>query len=206
MITSPDAVNCSNTELTPESQADRLNVGSKIQNDPELLVRQSFTRLSVQYVLNNDLALVYPLTQAVQNAVTLAYGEYDDSYRFQLAISLDESLTNAIVHGNLEVSSDARTGSFFEELMATRPLQKPYYDRRVYFDMTLDQQQIIIVVRDEGPGFDVASVPDPTAPENLDKPCGRGLALMRSFMDAVVYNASGNVVTMIKRAPCQAND
>jgi anti-sigma regulatory factor (Ser/Thr protein kinase) len=55
------------------------------------------------------------------------------------------------------------------------------------------------VIQDEGPGFDPASLPDPTDPENLDKVSGRGLLLMRTFMDEVSYNDRGNQVTMIKR-------
>ena len=51
-------------------------------------------------------------------------------------------------------------------------------------------------VRDEGPGFDPASLPDPTDPANLDRPCGRGLLLMRTFMDNVIFNDKGNEVTL----------
>jgi anti-sigma regulatory factor (Ser/Thr protein kinase) len=56
------------------------------------------------------------------------------------------------------------------------------------------------VIRDEGPGFDPASLPDPTDPENIEKACGRGLLLMRTFMDKVDYNRTGNQVTLTKRA------
>ena len=54
------------------------------------------------------------------------------------------------------------------------------------------------VVRDEGPGFDPSQVPDPTDPEHLENLCGRGLLLMRSFMDEVTFNMKGNEVTLIK--------
>ena len=50
----------------------------------------------------------------------------------------------------------------------------------------------------EGHGFDPEAVPDPTAPENLELPCGRGLMLMRSFMSRVEFNGRGNQVTMEK--------
>ena len=60
--------------------------------------------------------------------------------------------------------------------------------------------RIRYVIRDEGPGFDPATLPDPTDPANLDRPCGRGLLLMRTFMDDVGYNRSGNEVTLIKYA------
>ena len=55
------------------------------------------------------------------------------------------------------------------------------------------------VIRDEGPGFDPRELPDPTDPTNLERPSGRGLLLMRTFMDDVSYNDDGNQVTLIKR-------
>ena len=54
------------------------------------------------------------------------------------------------------------------------------------------------LVADEGPGFEPADVPDPTAAENLERPCGRGLMLMRHYMTAVEYNDRGNAVSMCK--------
>ena len=54
-------------------------------------------------------------------------------------------------------------------------------------------------IRDEGPGFDVNNLPDPTDPANLEKPSGRGMLLIRMFMDAVRYNDMGNEITLEKR-------
>ncbi|MGE0608143.1 MAG: ATP-binding protein, partial [Pirellulales bacterium] len=48
-------------------------------------------------------------------------------------------------------------------------------------------------------GFDPSKLPDPTDPANLEKASGRGLLLMRSFMDEVTYNATGNQITLVKR-------
>jgi serine/threonine-protein kinase RsbW len=53
-------------------------------------------------------------------------------------------------------------------------------------------------ISDEGPGFDPADVPDPTAVENLERPCGRGLMLMRYYMNEVSFNERGNAVSMRK--------
>jgi anti-sigma regulatory factor (Ser/Thr protein kinase) len=55
-----------------------------------------------------------------------------------------------------------------------------------------------VVVRDEGPGFDPARIPDPTDPDNLERLTGRGILLMRTFMDEIRYNDAGNEVTMVK--------
>src|SRR5438132_1325023 len=53
-------------------------------------------------------------------------------------------------------------------------------------------------ITDEGKGFDPSDVPDPTAIENLERPCGRGLMLMKHYMTEVEYNESGNSVSMAK--------
>ena len=60
------------------------------------------------------------------------------------------------------------------------------------------ENEIKFVVRDQGPGFNPSTLPDPTSPQYLDRPSGRGLLLMRAFMDAVIYNDAGNEVTLVK--------
>ena len=55
-----------------------------------------------------------------------------------------------------------------------------------------------IEIADQGPGFDPQDVPDPTADENLEKPGGRGVMLMRAYMDKVTFNRRGNRVSMVK--------
>jgi serine/threonine-protein kinase RsbW len=56
-----------------------------------------------------------------------------------------------------------------------------------------------ITIIDQGRGFDPSSVPDPRADENLEKPCGRGIMLMRAYMDEVDFSPKGNRVRMVKR-------
>jgi anti-sigma regulatory factor (Ser/Thr protein kinase) len=63
---------------------------------------------------------------------------------------------------------------------------------------TLTRQQATFVVRDEGKGFDPATLPDPTDPANLGKASGRGLLLIQTFMDRVEHNEHGNQITMTK--------
>jgi anti-sigma regulatory factor (Ser/Thr protein kinase) len=61
----------------------------------------------------------------------------------------------------------------------------------------------MISILDEGKGFNPKSIPDPTLPENLKKDCGRGLFIVRKYVDVLKFNAVGNRVTVIKknRAP-----
>ena len=62
----------------------------------------------------------------------------------------------------------------------------------------IGQERVVVEIEDEGPGFDVEDVPDPTAEENLEKPSGRGIMLMRAFMDRVEYLDRGNRVVLEK--------
>lgn len=119
----------------------------------------------------------------------------------RLGVALDEALTNAMWHGNLECSSKLREGDGreFDQLLTKRRQEPPYCDRRVEVTATFTPSVATIVIRDEGPGFDISQVPDPTDPENLVKASGRGLLLIRTFMDEVFHNATGNQITMIKR-------
>ena len=61
------------------------------------------------------------------------------------------------------------------------------------------------VVRDEGPGFDPATLPDPTDPAQLERTTGRGLLLIRAYMDEVAFNGAGNQITLTKRRTPPAN-
>jgi serine/threonine-protein kinase RsbW len=109
----------------------------------------------------------------------------DEDARHWVNVAVRESVINAIKHGN---ANDER--------------------KRVHVEFTpLDNGNapdgILIRVRDEGPGFDPAILPDPLAPENLLKASGRGIFLIRSFMDEVVLRRAaegGMEVVMVKRA------
>ena len=71
-------------------------------------------------------------------------------------------------------------------------------DKRVYVVYHVTPERFDIRITDEGTGFNPEDVPDPTAIENLERPCGRGLLLMRGFMTEVEYHGHGNVVRMSK--------
>jgi signal transduction histidine kinase len=116
-------------------------------------------------------------------------------------VALQEALTNACYHGNLEVSSELREIDHraFYRLAKERQQVPPFVNRRIYVSAKFMPDAVEYVIRDEGPGFDPSSLPDPTDPENLERPCGRGLLLMQTFMDEVQFNATGNEVRLVKR-------
>jgi hypothetical protein len=125
----------------------------------------------------------------------------DEIGLFQVSAALNEALHNAVEHGNLEIDSSLREKSSAEyfNLRRERMQVSPYRERRVRVIETLISTEATYVISDDGSGFDTSSVPDPTDPGNLIKPSGRGLMLMRTFMDEVLFNETGNQVTMVKR-------
>lgn len=116
----------------------------------------------------------------------------------EMLTALDEALTNALHHGCLELDSTLRENDrpAWVSLFQHRRSSPPYCDRRVYIHFVVDHHNVQFTVRDDGPGFAPASIPDPRLPDNIVKARGRGLLLMRTFME-VAYNDLGNEVVMI---------
>ena len=122
----------------------------------------------------------------------------------QIAIALAEALYNAIIHGNLDVASDLRDAgrdAEYGELIRTRANQAPYRDRTVEIVMTLMPDRIEWTITDQGVGFEVERLPDPTAPPHRFRFSGRGVLLMRALFDEVRFNEKGNQVTLAVLAP-----
>ena len=100
---------------------------------------------------------------------------YDDDTIFAIKLAFEEAVTNAVKHGNCNDHS-----------------------KRVHLRYYVDPSRVVLMVRDEGCGFCPQSVPDPTADENLERPSGRGLMLMQSYMTRVRYSETGNEVWLLK--------
>jgi CheY-like chemotaxis protein/anti-sigma regulatory factor (Ser/Thr protein kinase) len=153
-----------------------------------------------RFVLENDPELIPSLIGFLEGSLT-RMGICDENELIRVAVALREALINAMHHGNLEVSSQLRENDDkqYYRLLEERRRQDPYEDRRVHVLARETHREVMYVIRDEGPGFDPTKLPDPTDPVNLDKASGRGLLLIRTFMDEVQYNKTGNEITMIKR-------
>lgn len=162
-------------------------------------VLQGMTRRSSQFMIENDPALVPPLVSQLREDL-IEMGLCDLTGATRAGIALEEALLNAIYHGNLEVSSELRQNGdeAFHKLARERRTLEPYALRRVRVAARLTPSRASFLIIDQGPGFDVTKLPDPTHPDFLEKPSGRGVLLMRTFMDEVRYNATGNRVTLVK--------
>ena len=122
--------------------------------------------------------------------------------------ALGEAIINAVEHGNLELDSALREsddGSGYARLRDQRMTEPPYRDRRVEVIARLTKREAVYTIRDEGPGFNPDLLPDPTDPESLMRPYGRGMMLIRTFMDEVRHNEAGNEITLIKRCRPSGN-
>jgi serine/threonine-protein kinase RsbW len=101
--------------------------------------------------------------------------QFEEKEIFSIKLALEEALVNAIKHGNQMDRS-----------------------KKVHISYCVSPECFEIKITDEGKGFDPEDVPDPMAPENLERPCGRGLLLMRHYMTEVTYHAPGNRLVMSK--------
>ena len=103
---------------------------------------------------------------------------YPDASTFAVRLALEEAVVNGFKHGNR-----GREGS------------------TIQLRWTVGPKRVWIEVEDQGNGFEPERVPDPRAPENLERPSGRGIMLMRAYMSSVEYNEAGNKVTMVYERP-----
>ncbi len=129
--------------------------------------------MDAEVSIASDLAEARRVQNLIEEALqACGYSEHDI---FSIKLALEEALVNAIKHGNQ---------------------MDP--DKQVVVAYTITANRFDIRITDEGQGFNPEDVPDPTAPENLERPCGRGLLLIRGFMTEVQYHGNGNSVSMCK--------
>ena len=109
-----------------------------------------------------------------------AQAGFDEDVRDGISMAVREAMINAVLHGNAYDSA-----------------------KRVNLSLEQNGRELIITIGDEGKGLEPEEVPDPLAPENLMKQSGRGIFLIRAFMDEVRFRTlePGTEVTLIKRIP-----
>ena len=171
----------------------------------EDLLADSVSFAETHYTLQNDPRLIPALANRVRRqAVDLGIVHETDG--LQLAKAVAEALRNSMFHGNLELplgsldDSDPLSPADADVLALVRD-EPPYCDRRVFIQCKVSKAEVRIVIRDEGAGFDVGNIPDLDADaSNLSSGANHGLVLIRSFVDEVSFNSTGNQVTLVKRA------
>ncbi len=141
-------------------------------------------------------ALSYQLTKDLVPA-----GICNNTTAENIALSLQEALSNAMFHGNLEIPSSIREDKGVKGFNAEIEKRKDdprYASRSVKAEFELTRDYVEYIIEDEGKGFDHDALPDPRDPENFFKNSGRGLLIIRIHMDEVEWNETGNVVRLRK--------
>jgi serine/threonine-protein kinase RsbW len=140
------------------------------------------TEQRISYTLDSTLETVDSAEQAATRIA--ADNGFDEDEVMQIAMAVREAAVNAVLHGNA-------------------------YDpgKKVRLDFERTEGDLVITIRDQGAGLDPAKIPDPLAPENLLKTSGRGIFLIRSFMDEVQIHPSqtGTEIKLVKhvRGPAE---
>jgi DNA-binding NarL/FixJ family response regulator len=156
------------------------------------------------FVLENDPNLIAAFMKLVREELE-GMDLWDETGLIQVSVALQEAVTNAVFHGNLEVDSEHRQidERIFDRLAEERRHLEPYRSRKVRIHVQLDRDVARFSVCDDGPGFDTSALNRPVADADLSRIGGRGLLLIRAFMDDVSFNSYGNQIVMIKNRASQ---
>lgn len=130
---------------------------------------------ATKLVVSSELHAAKQLERTILDAVERE--DFPETCAFAIKLALEEAFTNAIKHVNRNDPS-----------------------KRITLRFRVTPEEAVIWVADEGDGFNPGAVPDPTLDENLNKPNGRGIMLMRAYMDELDFNETGSEVRLVKRS------
>jgi CheY-like chemotaxis protein len=155
------------------------------------------TKTDFEFELPNDPTLIEPLIDMVKQ-VAVSQGFASQNNRVQMAMALEHAVQNAMLRGNLELTHDEMPVLDVPRVRK-RAAEESFAGRKVYFRSLVTHEQAEFTVRDDGGGYDHASLPEVSDPDSFRDGAGRGMVLVKSFMDEVRFNESGNEITMVKR-------
>lgn len=155
--------------------------------------------LSKQFKIKNDIfsveKIVFALTRDFVYFLNFTALE-------KVRVGLSEMLTNAIEHGNMGITGDdklhATEGGTYYDLVDEKLADPEVMSKFVTFCYKVCEEGLVMEIEDEGEGFDVNNLPDPTDPESLLKLHGRGILITRMYFDTIEYNDKGNKVKLTK--------
>jgi serine/threonine-protein kinase RsbW len=136
---------------------------------------QSGSYIQFELALRSEVSAISPFVDTLMHLIRKCRGVHGNEEEIEIA--LREALANAIVHGNHEDPG-----------------------KQVYVSCRCGTDEVSFVIRDEGQGYDIGELPDPTAPENISSSHGRGIYLMKNLMDEIRFERGGAIVYMRKSA------
>jgi hypothetical protein len=196
--------------LEPPKDPDRIGSTRRAWPRPRSIVTRAFpideVEIESYLLLENDTVLIPPLLAQLQETAD-RIGLFVVGTAGRVAVALTEALLNGIQHGNLELDSRLRQEdeATYDRTSEFRRRRPPYRDRRLHVRARFSHREAVYLIRDEGRGFDPSTLPDPTDPVHLERTTGRGLLLIRAYMDEVSFNGAGNEITLTKRGTTPAH-
>lgn len=147
-----------------------------------------------ELTLSNDRRLIRPTALYLTNLIADSQGSLKKG---SMELALEEAITNAIIHGNLEISSKLKEEDYdlFEQAVGERINTPPFDGRKVKIRYDYDRLSAVFRIEDEGPGFDWSHFLKKEVDTEM-LPHGRGIIIIRTFASAVAYNEAGNVITL----------
>lgn len=156
--------------------------------------------LSYHYEISND---IYSIDKIVYNLTKDFVYFFKLSELQKIRIGISEMITNAIEHGNLEITGEekfrATENDEYYELLKKKLSDKKLSKRKVDVLVKITKKQLKVTIKDKGKGFDTSKIKKTLSEEDLYKLHGRGILITSMYFDEIVYNNKGNVVSLIKR-------
>lgn len=155
----------------------------------------------VVYTFDTEIDAPYNIVRRLISEINPEF--FDEGGIVNIELGLTELITNAIEHGNLNITFEEKTlaseTNTLIQLMQNRLMDERYQGRRVTVTYEYNNEECRWTIADEGDGFDVSIVPDPTKVENLESLHGRGIYFTRFFFDSLEYLGNGNTCVVVKK-------
>ena len=153
-----------------------------------------------RFVLESDLSLIGPTVEFIQQ-ITYGLGVCEEPDLRRVGVAVEEAILNAMYHGNLELDGnrvaevlcDLREGTI-PEFVLERCRHPDCADRQVQIDVRITRGELTVTIEDDGHGFEHSKLPD-----SCDVDTSRGLVLISTIMDDVIFNERGNRMTLVKK-------
>ncbi len=207
-----EALRAGATAYVPKSLVEDMLLGTVEDVLGVVRTDRSYAEL-IDCTVENRLVFELPnklqlLSTAIDLTMQLAAGMklLSGSDRYRVGTALQHAASNAVYRGNLELtheqwrqtSNEDNAQAQLDPIVSQRMNAAPFKNRKVHYDVRLMRDLIRIVIRDEGPGFDTKKLGHENDAQSMSAEGGRGLVLIRNFVDKVSFNDCGNEITMIK--------
>lgn len=188
--------------LKPFKAKDLFGILDKLQAIQENKKKQiedlPFLAENIDITIHSQTELITTAGSFLQDRVKLFCQLHKIDVR-NISLCLHEALANAVIHGNLEISSSLKDESpeKFEKLLKERESIPEFANRKVIIRCQITTEELKFEIEDEGKGFDPKKL-EYADPFRWMIPTGRGILIIVAFMDKVYWNETGNCITMIK--------